>query len=215
MNAQTVALLREAAEWRLIGMLFERPGEGWQAQVTKLAAEISDSSLKYVAEAAREEAAASLYDTTFGPGGPAAPREVSYHGTILPGQLMGEIGAFYQAFAYEPSAPEAPDHVAVEAGFIAYLRLKQAYALERGDDVQAAVTAEAARRFIDDHVNHIAEPLAKSLAACGIRYLGLTADALLHRAGPRQSPPDLDEAAATATANRCSAQAGCSCAVKE
>ena len=215
MNDEAVLLLREAAEWRLIGMLFECPGEGWQAQVAKLAAEIGDSGLKSAAEAAREEAAASLYDTTFGPGGPAPPREVSYHGDILPGQLMGEIAAFYQAFAYESSTTEAPDHVAVEAGFIAYLRLKQAYAIERGDDAQAAVTADAARRFIDDHLNCIAEPMAKSLAACGIRYLGLTADALLHRAGPRRPAPDLDQAAATEGPSSCPAQAACNCAVKE
>ncbi len=215
MNDETVRLLREAAEWRLIAMLFECPGEGWHGQVAKLAAEIGDPGLKSAAEAAREEAAASLYDTTFGPGGPAPAREVSYHGDILPGQLLGEIAAFYQAFAYGSSAPEAPDHVAVEAGFIAYLRLKQAYAIERGDDAHAAVTAEAARRFIDDHLNCIAEPLAKSLAACGIPYLGLAADALLHRAGPRRSVPDLDQAAAAEGPNSCPAQAACNCAIKE
>ncbi|MBM3890447.1 MAG: molecular chaperone TorD family protein, partial [Verrucomicrobia bacterium] len=119
--------------------------------------------------------------TTFGPGGPAAPREVSHRSNVLPGQLLGELGALYQAFAYKPSSLEAPDHVAVEVGFIAYLRLKQAYAHERNDADQAAIATDAARRLIADHLRPLAEPLAKSLATSGILYLSQTASALLER----------------------------------
>ena len=74
MNAKTSALLREAAEWRLISLLFECPNEEWQAQVAALAAEITDADLKAAAVAAREEAGEGIYHTIFGPGGPAAPR---------------------------------------------------------------------------------------------------------------------------------------------
>lgn len=186
MNAQALALLREAAEWRLIGMLFECPGEGWQTQVAALAEEIPDAGLKAAAASAREEAGAGLYHTTFGPGGPAAPREVSYRETLEPGHFLGELGAYYQAFAFTPATPEPHDHVAVEAGFIAYLRLKEAYAHARSDAEQAAVVGDASRRFMEDHLNTLAEPLAASLAASGISYLAQAGAALLRRVGPRR-----------------------------
>lgn len=184
MNAE---LLREAAEWRLIGLLFESPTGDWSTQVEQLAAEISDDDLMSAAAAARPEATAGLYHSTFGPGGPAAPREVSYRPTVLPGVLLSELGAHYRAFAYAPATDEPPDHVAVMAGFIGYLRLKEAYAQARGNTEQAAVCAAAAQRIIAEHLSWLAGPLAESLSASGIRYLALAAAALLRRTGTRQS----------------------------
>ena len=119
-------LLRDAAEWRLISLLFECPGKDWQTQVNALAGEVDDADLQ-AAVASCEGATESVYHSTFGPGGPAAPREVSYRQTLMPGQMLDEIGAFYQAFAYQPSIVEPPDHIAVMTGFIAYLRLKEAF----------------------------------------------------------------------------------------
>ena len=100
----------------------------------------------------------------------------------MPGQMLDEIGAYYQAFAYQPSIPEPPDHIAVMTGFIAYLRLKEAL----GNAEQAEITAKAARDFLDNHLNIIAEPLAKSLEHSGVTYLAGTAAALLKRVGPRR-----------------------------
>ena len=74
----TTDLLRAAAEWRLLGLLFSCPQGDWQAEVAALASEVDDQQLKAAADAARTEASEGLYHTTFGPGGPAAAREVSY-----------------------------------------------------------------------------------------------------------------------------------------
>jgi nitrate reductase assembly molybdenum cofactor insertion protein NarJ len=178
-------LLREAAQWRLIGLLFECPVDGWHDQFKGLAPEVDDASLGEAAELARNEASQGLYHTTFGPGGPAPPREVSYRETVHPGRFLAEIRDCYEAFAYAPSTPEAPDHVATEAGFIAYLRLKEAYARECGDAEAAAVCHSAAERFLEEHLSIIAEPLAQSLEASGIGYLERAGAALLDRVGPR------------------------------
>ena len=167
-------LLRDAAEWRLIGLLLERPAGDWREQVAGLAGEVCDPGLKAAAKTAQTEADRAVYDTTFGPGGPAAPREVSYRQTLMPGQMLDEIGAYYQAFAYQPALGEPPDHLAVMTGFIAYLRLIEAY----GNAEQAEITARAARDFINIHLNMIAEPLAQSLAHSGIAYLAQAAAAL-------------------------------------
>jgi nitrate reductase assembly molybdenum cofactor insertion protein NarJ len=177
-------LLTSAAEWRLLSLLFECPSEHWRATVAASAAEITDDGLREAAAAALAEATAGLYHSIFGPGGPAAPREVSYHQTLQLGYLMSEIKGYYQAFAYQPDTSEAADHVAVEAGFVAYLRLKEAYARQCGDEEGATITAEAAQRFLDHHLANVAEPLARALAQSGVRYLALAGEALATRVGP-------------------------------
>jgi nitrate reductase assembly molybdenum cofactor insertion protein NarJ len=183
-DERALPLLREAAHWRLISMLLACPQDDWRSHVTALAAEVTDEQLQQAATAMAEEASEGLYHTTFGPGGPAAPREVSHREYIVPGPSLSDLVAFYNAFAFCPATNEPPDHVAVEADFIAYLRLKEAYALARGDQEQACIAADAARRFLEDHLSSIAAPLAQSLAASGITYLQLAADALFSRVGP-------------------------------
>ena len=74
--------------------------------------------------------------------------------------------------------------MAVEADFVGYLRLKEAFARSRGEDEHAAVTADAAQQMLDEHLSTIAEPLTRSLAASGIAYLVDAAAVLLRPAGP-------------------------------
>jgi nitrate reductase assembly molybdenum cofactor insertion protein NarJ len=189
--ARQSRLLAEAAEWRLTGLLFECPSDGWRAQVAALAAEVLDAGLKHAAEAARTEAGEGLYHSIFGPGGPAPAREVSYTETIQPGLLLSELAAYYEAFSYHHATGEAVDHVSVEAGFVGYLRLKEAYAHACGDAARAAVTSDAARAFVAEHLSVSAGPLAASLANSGVTYLSLAGAALLGRAGPRKDKSSL------------------------
>jgi nitrate reductase assembly molybdenum cofactor insertion protein NarJ len=176
-------LLREAAEWRLISLLFECPTKGWREQVAALAGEITDEDLKLAANAAQDEATEGLYHSIFGPGGPAPAREVSYRDWVQPGYLLSELSGYYNAFSFHPATQEVADHVSVEAAFIAYLRLKEAYALDCFDSEHASVTAEAAQNFIKEHLSNMVEPLSHSLALSGVRYLSLTGTALLQRVG--------------------------------
>lgn len=178
-------LLRDATAWRLIGMLFECPNEEWREQILLLARGVEDADLRAAALAAREEAAEGIFHSIFGPGGPAAPREVSHRDWGQAGYLLAEIAGYYEAFHWQANSREAPDHVSVETNFIAYLRMKEAYALACDDAEHAAVTAEAADRFITEHLRNIAEPLAQSLAHSGVRYLALASEALLQRVGRR------------------------------
>ena len=95
-----------------------------------------------------------------GPGGPVSAREIGHRPVADPGHLLATLQACYQAFAYAPVTEEAPDHVSVEVGFMAYLRLKQAFAL--------------------------AEPLSLGLEPWGDSYLGRAARALFRTIGPRR-----------------------------
>ncbi len=182
-------LLREAAEWRLLSLLFECPSPNWREQIGELAAEVSDADLKVAVEAARGEASEGLYHSIFGPGGPAPGREISYRDWAQPGYLLSELTIYYEAFAYHPDQAaivEAPDHVSVETGFIAYLKLKEAYAEASADEEHAAVTREAAQQFINEHLSAMTEPLTASLEHSGVEYLALAGKALLARVGPKR-----------------------------
>jgi nitrate reductase assembly molybdenum cofactor insertion protein NarJ len=176
-------LLRQAAEWRLIALLFEPPDDAWRAEVQALGESQSDELLREAAESALEEASPGLYHSTFGPGGPISPREVAYQKLVLPGALVSEIEGYYAAFGYTPRGDEPPDHLAVEAGFIGYLRLKEAYALSRGEPEPAAVAAEASQRFLVEHLAVMAQPLVAALADSPVRYLTLAAESLRLRIG--------------------------------
>lgn len=176
-------LLREAAEWRMISLLFDCPRGDWFKHVDELADQMTDMKLKQAAVAARHEASEGLFHSIFGPGGPAPGREVSYRSWVEPGQLLSELSAFYDAFCYKPSTGEVPDHISVETGFVAYLRLKELYAREGGDDESAEITADAASRFMSDHITKYAQKVDKLFAVSGIEYLRLAAGALFARVG--------------------------------
>jgi len=172
-------LFRDAARWRLLGLLFEPPEGTWREQVENIAREIGDPDYQAVAALAIEEASPGLYHGTLGPGGPASPRAVTYDRAIQPGQRLAELAALYQAFGYLPALCEAPDHVAIETGFVAYLRLKEAYAVARGDIEHAEITRDAARQFITVQLAPIIQPLAERLSEGAIPYLAQAATLLL------------------------------------
>lgn len=176
-------LISEAAEWRLIGLLFECPSDAWRKEVAGLAEEIRDEDLAEAARLAASEASEGLFHSTFGPGGPAPGREVSYRSWVQPGLMISEINAYYRAFAFSPKTPETPDHVAVEAAFVSYLKMKQAFAKAAGNEDNARVTSEAEAAFIGDHLSKIAEPLCRSLSLSGIGYLEAAGKALFERTG--------------------------------
>ena len=188
LTEEQARLLREAADWRLIALLFECPRTGWHDEVAALGQEVGDPRLQSAAEASKTEASEGLHHSLFGPGGPVSPREVTYLSGLQQGYLLAELGAYYEAFAYKPVTTEPADHLSIEAGFMAYLALKQAYALVSADGDGAQVTAEAAARFRTEHLAAMTEPIARALDAGGPSYLALAAQALFARVGPGRAP---------------------------
>lgn len=179
----------KAAEWRLIGLLLERPRPERRARILELAAEAGDGELRELAGrlAGLEE---PDYVSLFGPGGPVSPREVAYRRVEDPGWIMADAAAFYEAFGYRPDAEDPVDHMAVLIGFVAYLGLKEAYALASGLDAEVAATARA--RFLASHVAPLASGLAAKLELVEAPDLRALALLLAARAGaPLQAlPPD-------------------------
>lgn len=187
--------LREAAEWRLIGLLFERPRGDWWRDVASLAAELPDDALRQAAAAAAE-ADQGGYLRLLGPGGLASPRESAWRGRRDPAAILSEIRAFHGAFAFNPTAEDPPDHVAVEAAFAGYLSLKCAYAAARGRSEDLELASGARSSFVNEHLRSFALPLGERLARAGGSWLLAAAEALLARTGPpdQECAPDCDPA---------------------
>ena len=214
MKAETADLLREATDWRLLALLLSCPDAGWREEISTLAETTVDAQLRQAVACAQNEAGPELYHTIFGPGGPVAPREVSYQQTMLSGRFLAELLDYYAAFGYRLPTSEPPDHVATETDFVGYLRLKEAFAFSRLDTEHAELTALAARGFLADHLSTMAEPLAQLLERSDIQYLQLAGASLLQRVGP--APPRAafegpDDDALTAWQS-CSFTDGCDCA---
>jgi nitrate reductase assembly molybdenum cofactor insertion protein NarJ len=184
-------VLQDAAYWRLLGRLFECPSAAWRADVAALALEVTDADVVAAAGAALDEASEGLYHSVFGPGGPAPPREVSYHDTLELGSVMSSVTGYYHAFGYRPVLAESPDHVAVETGFLAFLRVKQAFALMGGDSDHGGLAATAAETFRTDHLAVFAQRLAGLLADAPASYLQAASRALAGRVGSRPGPKRL------------------------
>ena len=184
-------LLRESAAWRLLGLLFERPREGWRDEVDALEPIAADPALSLAVAAAREEACEEAFLAILAPG-VVSPREVTWQRGADGGQLLAELRETYEAFAFRPVTEEAPDHVSVEAGFVGWLLLKEAYARAAELPDAAALTAEARARFQKAHVARLAASLAENLDRWGVSYLTLAAGALAARAGEPEVLPSLD-----------------------
>jgi nitrate reductase delta subunit len=172
--------IAEAAEWRLTGLLLERPRRSWHEEIARLGRELQDPQLRAAVAAART-ATEGEYLRRLGPAGLVSPREVAYRPFADPGQLLAQLSTVYAAFAFRPHVEEPIDHIAVEVAFVGYLLLKEAFAAARDDRTAAATTAAARRGFIETHLAGFAGELAQRLQNVGASYLLATARALAGR----------------------------------
>ncbi len=204
MSWDPVEAIAEAARWRLLGLLLERPRAGWREDVAALAREVRDPTVASLAERARTERE-GVYLALLGPGAPVSPREVAYRGHADPGWVLADIQRYYEAFAYRPQVEDPIDHVAVETGFVAYLLLKKEMARAAGDQDSVATIATARDAFIEAHLGVMAAPLARALTACGDSCVAEAA-ALLAGRLPPSGPADNDGAAAPIPCQECAAR---------
>jgi hypothetical protein len=181
------SLIAAAAEWRLIGLLLERPRQGWHDEVLRLGKELSDPTLS-AAVVVAQSATEGDYLQLLGPGGAVSPRAVTYQPFADPGQLLAELATIYAAFAFRPRVEDPIDHVGVEVAFVGYLLLKEAFALAQGNREAAATTAIARRGFIETHLAAFVWAFAQRLEAAGPSYLLPTVQLLAARVPTRQPP---------------------------
>jgi len=149
--------LKNASRWRLLSLLFQLPTRESRRELNQLAR----GAPKKLGAVAKEwtripmKTAAAEFHRIFGPGGiPAA--ESSYDPNALAGRgpLLADIAGFHEAFAYRPEKPPAdvPDHIAMELDFLSYLAFKTAFALHGGNEEEGRISAQAYKRFIEEHL---------------------------------------------------------------
>jgi len=191
-NPEPASGIAAAAEWRLLGLLLERPRDTWLRDVASLAAEVQDPKLRAAAAAARD-ATEGVYLSLLGPGGAASPREVSCRSFEDPGKILADLRGFFDAFGFRPLAEDPLDHVAVETAFVSYLLLKEEFARARGEGAAGEITAAARQQFIETHLAPLAAAFAERLSACGSGYLAEAARLLAERV-PQVVPPAIIDA---------------------
>lgn len=177
-------LLKEASQWRLFGLLFEYPTKAWRDNLEALMPSLHSPELRVIAQAALDQASEGLHFAMFGPAGSVPVREVTYQGGVQFGYLMAEMSAYYEAFGYQPQVDEASDHLAVQLGFLSFLKLKQAHALLNGQSEAARLTSEAFNNFLRDHIASQAEPVVKALENFAPAYLAGAGKLIFAHAGP-------------------------------
>lgn len=70
------------------------------------------------------------------------------------GAILGDLCGFYRAFGFTLAATgEKADHLVTELEFLAMLLSMQAAALQDGNAEQAEIAHDAARRFMETHLN--------------------------------------------------------------
>jgi TorA maturation chaperone TorD len=167
----------EAAAWRAVSLLFSCPGPGWRKAIEPLAPEVRDETLRRAVLMALDQAAEGFHMRLFRPVGPVPIREAALHRGVELGNFLASIVAFYAAFGYEPSADEPPDHFSVETDFLAFLKLKYAFALANEDTEAAEATHRAWHTFASSHVAVMAAALRQALDREETGYLGQAARA--------------------------------------
>ncbi len=84
---------------------------------------------------------------------------------------------------FQRATADPPDHVSVQADFMGYLRLKEAYALSQGEHEAAGVAADAARTFLAGHLGDVAARLCADLRGGPVEYLAEAGELLARMAG--------------------------------
>jgi len=112
---------------------------------------------------------ASSYRALFGhtARGIVAPYETEYGNEALfqQPQELGDLMGFYRAFglAVRLDRHERADHISCECEFLAFLAMKEAYALEHHDPAMLEDTLKAQRLFLRDHLGRFLPTFTQQL----------------------------------------------------
>lgn len=163
-------MLQRAAAYRALSLLFAPPDKHLDTELRGLAREVSGPLGEQILHLANNVPPdlSALYHQTLGPSGTCRDCESDYEVNALGGKgpLVADVAGFYRAFHYEPEGvvPASPDHIATELGFLGWLALKTAYALQRGAEDDTQVCLDAAKTFVQEHLGRWAPTFLARLA---------------------------------------------------
>lgn len=176
MTPEVKLLVHQAAAMRLVALLFSAPTPESRNEVQALLAEVTDQVLKDAAQRWLDTMDSGRYFACVAPAGPISLRLISYLSRISPGDILAELESCYAAFGYAPSSPEPPDHLAVQADFVAFLFLKWAYAVARCESTTVGLLRKTCKRFSGEFLAPILEDLPQKLSEAQVDCLARAAD---------------------------------------
>jgi DMSO reductase family type II enzyme chaperone len=170
--------LERAAVYRLLALAFAYPtparleslaGEAWKAAAAATPAlRVALRRLADAAAGADDASLAAEHVALFQQQVQCPPYEGAYGPPQMSGKpaLLADVAGFYQAFGVAPAEtqPEVEDHIGAEAEFMSALALKEAWARSEGHAEGLAVTRDAARAFLRDHLGRWGTVFARRLA---------------------------------------------------
>lgn len=190
MTSTAAELLTTAASRRLLSLGLARLDVGDLALLARLAQAVRERRLAAAAAAADPEELAGEHEALFGSAGACPPYEADYEADpFRRTRQLADVAGFYRAFGAEAGGPagERPDHAGCELEFLAFLALRRADCLERGDPEGARACAEAEGAFLRDHAGRWLPSFFRDLA----RAAGGPFHRALAEAGARQVAADL------------------------
>jgi DMSO reductase family type II enzyme chaperone len=216
-DAAALALHRSAV-YRLLALAFADPTPARLAEIVTVARTAATAArddvqraLGRLADAAADGDAAmlagdhlALFQRPVG----CPPYEGAYGPPRMGGKgaLLADVAGFYRAFGLEPAAgqPEVEDHVCAELEFMSVLAFKEAWAIAEEHADGRAITGDAQRAFLRDHLGGWASAFAARvddaapgfyLAAAALLRAWVTADCarLDVQPAPREGVIEADE----------------------
>jgi putative dimethyl sulfoxide reductase chaperone len=152
-----------AEGYRLLGMAFAHP------DLAALREELASAppELDAIAGCLRphlDDRLAGEHNRLFSQTTPVSPNEGHYFASDK-GVLMGQLAKLYELFGARIGGEEreSPDHVGVEIEFAALLSLKEALALDAGEDAQLEIARAARRVFMEEHLGRWTDELGARL----------------------------------------------------
>jgi TorA maturation chaperone TorD len=179
-EAAVSAALVRAAVYRLLAGAFLVPTPARLEGLAAGARDAAESLDGPLAEAVRRlaeataaadpSATAAEHGFLFGRQVRCSPYESAYSGLSPFGDKsarLADVAGFYSAFGLGPAAaaPEMEDHIGAELEFMSALALKEAWALAEGDAEALAVTRDAERAFLGEHLGRWAGAFAAEVEA--------------------------------------------------
>lgn len=184
MNATKEARRRDcilrAEAYRILAVLF---GE---MDVEVIAEEVANAASGPLAEffspivGTLEEDIAYEHTRLFAQGVAVSPCETSY-GRMDKGSQLGQLSALYGLFGAKSGGAEseAPDHICVELEFASLLCVKEALAIENGEDENATIARRAQEVLLCEHLGAFAPRfVARLVGSTDLPYYQAAAEAL-------------------------------------
>lgn len=169
------ALLR-ADLWRVLALAFAAPSTQTLSDLRELCDDLTSAldpekdplrdGLAQLAVSIASQEQVSLeheYNAIFSMDVMVPAYEGSYQ-RIERGSVVGDIAGYYTAFELSTTNQSGPpDSLWNECAFLSWLSLKEGYALENSMDEELAVTHDAMRDFVQDHLGRWAGAFARRL----------------------------------------------------